>query len=66
MDTLKVKNRNTLIGVRATIDFTKKFDELCSRLGQNRSNVVRYALNSFIRNNWNNTENFTRAREEMY
>lgn len=58
--------RNQIVGFRATRDFTKKFDELCGRLGHNRSSVVRYALNNFIRANWNNTENFTRVREEMY
>ena len=59
-------DRNQIVGFRATRDFTKRFDELCVRLGHNRSSVVRYALNSFIRNNWNNPENFMRVREEMY
>lgn len=63
---IKVTERNQIVGFRATKDFTKKFDALCDRLGHNRSSVVRYALNSFIRSNWNNTENFTRVREEMY
>lgn len=58
--------RNQIVGFRATKDFTKKFDQLCLRLGHNRSAVMRYALNNFIRSNWNNTENFTRARDEMY
>lgn len=61
-----MSERNQIVGFRATRDFTKKFDELCNRLGHNRSSVVRYALNNFIRNNWNNTENFKRVREEMY
>lgn len=65
MDEYRIE-RNQVVGFRATKDFTKKFDELCGRLGHNRSSVVRYALNDFIRNNWNNTENFTRVREEMY
>ena len=59
-------DRNQIVGFRATRDFTRKFDELCNRLGHNRSSVVRYALNHFIRNHWNNSENFRRAREEMY
>ena len=59
-------DRNQIVGFRATKDFTKKFDELCARLGHNRSSVMRYALNNFIRNNWNNTENFKRVRDEMY
>lgn len=58
--------RNQIVGFRATRDFTKKFDELCVRLGHNRSDVVRYALNNFIRANWNNVENFNRVRSEMY
>ena len=58
--------RNQIVGFRATKDFTKKFDHLCLRLGHNRSSVMRYALNNFIRSNWNNVENFTRVREEMY
>lgn len=63
---LNITERTQIVGFRATCDFTKKFDELCNRLGHNRSSVVRYALNNFIRNNWNNTENFKRVREEMY
>lgn len=59
-------DRNQTVGFRATRDFTKKFDELCNRLGHDRSSVVRYALNNFIRANWNNVENFKRVREEMY
>jgi metal-responsive CopG/Arc/MetJ family transcriptional regulator len=59
-------DRNQIVGFRATRDFTKKFDELCARLGHNRSSVVRYALNNFMRNHWNNSENFKRVREEMY
>lgn len=62
----KLTERNQIVGFRATKDFTKKFDQLCERLGHNRSSVVRYALNNFIRNNWNNSENFKRVREEMY
>ncbi len=59
-------NRNQIVGFRVTKDFTKKFDELCVRLGRRRSSVVRYALNSFLRSNWNNPESFKRVREEMY
>ena len=35
--------RNQIVGFRATKDFTKKFDQLCLRLGHNRSAVMRYA-----------------------
>jgi hypothetical protein len=41
-----VKDRNQIFAFRTTKDFTKKFDELCERLGYCRSEVVRYALNS--------------------
>ena len=59
-------DRNQIVGFRATREFTKKFDELCVRLEHNRSCVVRYALNDFIRSIWNNPENFNRVRNEMY
>lgn len=58
--------RNQVVGFRATQDFTNRFDELCHRLGHNRSSVARYALNAFIRSNWNNDENLERAKQEMY
>ena len=53
-------------GFRATKEFTNKFDELCGRIGYNRSEVVRYALKKFLHSNWNNPESFTRVRSEMY
>lgn len=62
----KVLNRNQILGVRATIDFVKKFDELCVRLGYNRSQVVRYCLKKFLNEHWNNSENFQKVRKEMF
>jgi metal-responsive CopG/Arc/MetJ family transcriptional regulator len=62
----KVLNRNQIIGIRATDDFVRKFDALCDRLGFNRSEVIRYCLKRFHNEHFNNPENFTRARKEMF
>ena len=62
----KVLNRNQILGVRATIDFVRKFDELCDRLGSNRSEVIRYCLKRFHNEHFNNPENFRKARAEMF
>jgi metal-responsive CopG/Arc/MetJ family transcriptional regulator len=58
--------RNQILGIRATESFVKKFDELCDRLGYNRSEVIRYTLKRFLNEHWNNSENFQRARKEMF
>jgi len=58
--------RNQILGIRATTDFTSKFDQLCERLGYNRSQVIRYCLKQFLNEHWNNSENFKRARQEMF
>jgi hypothetical protein len=62
----KVLNRNQIIGIRTTDDFVRKFDALCDRLGFNRSEVIRYCLKRFHNEHFNNPENFTRARREMF
>ena len=62
----KVLNRNQILGVRATDDFVRKFDELCDRLGHNRSEVIRYCLKRFHNEHFNNPTNFKRVREEMF
>jgi metal-responsive CopG/Arc/MetJ family transcriptional regulator len=62
----KVFNRNQILGVRATGEFVRKFDELCDRLGYNRSEVIRYVLKRFHSEHFNNSENFKRARAEMF
>ena len=62
----KVLNRNQIIGIRTTDDFVRKFDALCDRLGFNRSEVIRYCLKRFHNEHFNNPENFTRARKEMF
>ena len=62
----KVLIRNQILGVRSTNDFVKKFDELCERLGHNRSEVIRYCLKRFLNDHWNNSENFQKARKEMF
>ena len=59
-------DRNMVVGFRATRDFTRQLDQLCQRLGHRRSAVVRYALNQFMRSNWNNPEQFNKVRHAMY
>ncbi len=58
--------RNQIMGIRTTHDFVNKFDGLCERLGYNRSEVIRYCLKKFFNEHFNNTENFQRARKEMF
>ena len=58
--------RNQLVAFRTTEDFASRFDQLCERLGSRRSAVIRYALTSFLRSNWNNPESFHRVQNEMY
>ena len=62
----KVSNRNQILGVRATNQFVNKFDELCDRLGHNRSEVSRYCLKRFLNEHWNNSDNFRKARSELF
>ena len=58
--------RNQILGIRATNDFVRKFDELCERLGYNRSIIIRYALNKFYNDNYNNPTNFNQARQDLF
>jgi metal-responsive CopG/Arc/MetJ family transcriptional regulator len=58
--------RNQLLGIRATNDFVTKFDGLCERLGRNRSEVIRYALNDFFNNNFNNPTNFNKVKQDLF
>jgi metal-responsive CopG/Arc/MetJ family transcriptional regulator len=58
--------RNQILGIRTTNDFINKFDGLCDRLGYNRSAVIRYCLKKFFNDHNNNSENFQRARKEMF
>ena len=58
--------RNQILGIRATNDFARKFDELCERLGYNRSIIIRYALNKFYNDNYNNPTNFNQARQDLF
>lgn len=58
--------RNQILGIRTTSDFINKFDGLCDRLGYNRSEVIRYCLKKFFNEHFNNSENFQRARKEMF
>lgn len=58
--------RNQIFAFRTTRDFTSRFDELCERLGFNRSEVVRFALKEFLNTNFNNAESFKRVRKQMY
>jgi metal-responsive CopG/Arc/MetJ family transcriptional regulator len=57
---------NQFLGIRTTDDFVNKFDGLCERLGYNRSEVIRYCLKRFFNEHFNNSENFQRARKEMF
>ena len=59
-------SRNQILGIRTTSDFINKFDGLCDRLGYNRSEVIRYCLKKFFNEHFNNSENFQRARKEMF
>ena len=59
-------SRNQILGIRTTHDFINKFDGLCDRLGYNRSEVIRYCLKKFFNEHYNNSENFQRARKEMF
>lgn len=61
-----VSIRNQILGVRATREFVSKFDELCVRLGANRSSVIRYCLKRFLNEHWNSSDNFRKARSELY
>jgi len=58
--------RNQIFAFRSTKDFVTKFDNLCERLGYNRSTVARYCLKRFLNEHFNNPENFRRARSEMF
>ena len=58
--------RNQILGIRVTNDFVRKFDELCERLGYNRSIIIRYALNKFYNDNYNNPTNFNQARQDLF
>jgi metal-responsive CopG/Arc/MetJ family transcriptional regulator len=60
-----IKNSNQIIGVRATKDFLRTFDNLCDRLGCRRSTVIRYALRRFIVDHFNHPENFRKAKSEL-
>ena len=60
------QDRNQIFAFRATKDFTSNFDQLCERLGYNRSEVIRYCLKRFFNEHYNNPENFKRARAEMF
>jgi metal-responsive CopG/Arc/MetJ family transcriptional regulator len=62
----KSLSRNQILGIRTTNDFINKFDGLCDRLGYNRSEVVRYCLKKFFNEHYNNSENFQKARKEMF
>lgn len=55
-----------MVGVRSNSEFLIKFDQLCERLGYNRSEVIRYCLKRFLNENWNNSENFQKVRKEMF
>jgi len=57
--------RSYVLGVRANSEFLDKFDDLCLRLGYNRSEVIRYCLNKFFNQNLNNPEVFQQTKSEL-
>jgi len=59
-------SRNQIVGIRSSRDFLSKFDELCIRLGYNRSEVIRYCLKRFLNDHWNNPANFQKVKKEMF
>jgi len=63
---MKSISRNQIVGIRSSSDFLNKFDELCERLGYNRSEVIRYCLKRFLNEHWNNPENFQKVRKDMF
>jgi metal-responsive CopG/Arc/MetJ family transcriptional regulator len=63
---MKSVSRKQIVGIRSSSDFLNKFDELCGRLGYNRSEVIRYCLKRFLNEHWNNPENFQKVRKDMF
>lgn len=63
---MKNVSRNQIVGIRSSSEFLNKFDELCGRLGYNRSEVIRYCLKRFLNEHWNNPENFQKVRKDMF
>ena len=58
--------RDQILCIRTNQDFINKFDSLCERLGYNRSEVIRYCLKKFFNEHFNNSENFKRARSDLF
>ena len=54
---MTINYKKELIGIRASEEFVSRLDDLCDRLGQKRSTVIRYALREFITSNQNSPEN---------
>lgn len=63
---LTKSQRNQLFAFRTTNDFAQRFDNLCDRLGFNRSDVCRYITKKFYLDHFNNPEFFKKVRDEMY
>ena len=62
---MTIKYKKELIGVRANEEFLFALDDLCEKLGQKRSTVVRYALRKFIAEHIDNNINLKTAYSEM-
>ncbi len=58
--------RNQIVGFRAATDFTNRLDVLCQRLGRNRSQVARYALQNLMRSISNSPEGVAQLRSEIF
>lgn len=59
-------DRNKIFAFRTSSDFANRFDDLCIRLGYNRSEIVRYALKQFYNSHFNNPELFRKVRQDLY
>lgn len=59
-------NRNQIVGIRTTNEFMNRFDELCERLGHNRSEVIRFCLNKFVIEHLNSPEKFKKSKSELF
>jgi hypothetical protein len=61
-----VNEREKVICFRMSHEFAGIFDDLCGMLSSTRSEVIRYALKRFARENLNNLANQQIVREDMY
>lgn len=58
--------RKQIFGIRTTNQFVVDFDQLCSRLGHNRSEVARYCLKKFLIENGKDQSQLQRIKNELF